>query len=365
MSIYKDISADSIRVSPSELNQVIDVVGDYISGTSNQSNIQTYTQLGTSGTFQTVYDQAVTSITANKIFDITYGQAESSRLTGSLTKDLEPKQQIYRQFAQTLLGSADSTFHVPFLSSSTATEVTEAVFICIKRLFHRDKIKQNTIYANLVYQSGTDVETEPWRSYAATDVNFGNPNITPIQTEATVLFSGTAGTTVPVGLAFLEQGVIILDVSRSFDGDQTVVSPRAEKWFAGQRTGTAALASALSGSTIDQICNSVRTTRFLTGSVEGSFNVGLEFQNVTRINSVTIAMNVGFEDFNLSSNPTFTDENGNIRTLNGSDINNPTTFITSFGLHDAAGNLLGVGKPSRPIRNSRETSFTATARLDN
>jgi hypothetical protein len=367
MSTYKDIPAENITVSVSELNQVIDVIGDQISGSNN---VQLYTQLGTSGTFQTVYDQSITSITANKIMDITYGQSESSRLTGTYTKDLEPKIQIYRQFAQTLLGSADSVFNVPFLSSSTGSQVTEAVFICIKRLFHRDKIKQNTMYANLVYASGSDVATEPTFAYAATDVNFGRPNITPIQTEVTTLYSGTTGTTTPVGLVFLEQGVIVLDVSRSFNGAQLVDSPDpvdvgySNYWFEGQRTGNATLKSVLSGSTIDQIVTSIRETRFLTGSVDGAFNIGLEFQNITRVNSVTIAMDIGFEDFNLSSNPTFTDSNGNIRTLNGTDINNPTTFITAFTLHDAAGNTLGVAKPSRPLRNSRETSLRGAARLD-
>lgn len=368
MSTYKDISESDITISPSSLNQVIDVVGDYISGSGN--TVQTYTQLGSSGTFQTVYDQDITSITSNKIMDITFGQASTSRLTASLglgTKDLEVKQQIYRQFAQTLLGSADSRFTVPFLSSSTASEITEAVFIGIKRLFHRDKVLENTMYMNLIELSGSDVASDYGvgeRYYVATDANFGRPNITPIQTEVTTLFSGTADTNTPIGLVFLEQGVVVLDVSRSFDGDQSVLSPKDGKWFSGQRTGDADLNCVLSGSTIDEIVTSFRTTRFLTGSNSGSFNVGMEWQNVTLINSALIKLNIGFEDFNLSSNPTFVDANGTIRTLNGSNINNPVTFITSFGLHDAAGNLLAVGKPSRPIPNSREASYSPVLRLD-
>lgn len=382
MSTYKDIPEDNIDVSVSELNQIVDVLGNYIKDGNN--TIQTFTQLGLSGTFQTVYDQDFTSITANKIFDLTYGQAETSRLTGSAgagTRDLEVKTQIYRQFAQTLLGSADSVFTVPFLSSSATSEMKECLFIGVKRLFHRDKILEDTITLNMFGTSGSYAAGGGWPDgnlayHPITDRNFGYPNITPIQTEVTTLYSGSANLATPVGLAFLEQGVIVLDISRSFDGDQTVIQPQTDGagtttlntdnwWYGNPIDNNGLVRSVLSGSTIDDICNAVRETRFLTGTNGSAFNVGMEFQNVTRIHSAIIAAEIGFEDFNLSSNPTFVDADGNIRTLTSvNGINNPTTFITSLGLHDAAGNLLAVGKPSRPIRNSRETRYAMSLRLD-
>jgi hypothetical protein len=368
MSTFKDISEDNVRVSVSELNQVIDVIGDFISGTSNNS-IQKFNQLGTSGTFQTVYDQNITSITANKVLDITYGQASNSKLTGSNSVDLDVKQDIYRQFAQNLLGSADSKFNLPFLSSSVDSEIKEAVFICFKRLFHRDKILQNTTTLNMNFLSASSTTTPATaQNYSITDLNFGNPNISPIQSEVTTLFSGTAGTTTPVGLAFLEQGIYVLDVSRSFDGSQEVtLNSNFDDFLSGPSTGPAAQTSVLSGSSIDQIIDHIRTTRFLSGTTGNAFNIAIEFQNVTRVNSSIFACDIGFEDFNISSNPTFVNSSTQqIRTLqsNGSGINNPTTFITSVGLHDAAGNLLAVAKPSRPIRNDRESRFIISVRLD-
>ncbi len=366
MSTFKDIPEENIDVTPSDLNQIVDVLGNFVSGSGN--TVQTFTQLGLSGTFQTVYDQDITSITANKIMDLTYGQSSTSRLTGALTLDLDPKVQIYRQFAQNLLGDADSVFTVPFLPSSSADEMKECFFICAKRLFHRDKILENTTTINMFGVSGT-LNT---LSHPITDRNFGNPNITPIQTEVTTLYSGSATTATPVGLAFLEQGIFVLDMSRSFDGSQTVVQQRAsaaaltDSWFLGSPIDNSGpVSSVLSGSTIDDIVSSMRTTRFLTGTNGAAFNVATEWQNVTRIHSSIITVEIGSEDFNLSSNPTFVDANGNIRTLTSvNGINNPTTFITSIGLHDAAGNLLAVGKPSRPIRNSRENRYTLTLRLD-
>lgn len=374
MSTYKDISEEDVIISTSELNQVIDVLGNFISG--NQNTVQTFDQLGASGTFQTIYDQNITSITANKVFDITYGQSIDSKLTGSLTADLEPKRDIYKQFAQQLLGSSESKFYVPFLSSSTAQRVDNAMFLCFKRLFHRDKILQNTTTLNLNYTSastgavpGAAAAAGVYVTYSSTDLNAGLPNISPIQSEVTTIYSGTSDTSVPIGLAFLNQGVFVLDVSRSFDGSQVIDSlgqATDDTFLAGPPLGGVQQDSVLSGSTIDEILDHMRTRRFLTGSTGNAFNVAVEFQNVTRINSSIFSCNVGFEDFNISSNPTFVSSSGQIRTNqdNGSGVNNPTTFITSIGLHDAAGNLLAVAKPSRPIRNNRESKFTINVRLD-
>lgn len=377
MSTFKDISEEDVIVSTSELNQVIDVLGNFISG--NQNTVQTFDQLGASGTFQTIYDQNITSITANKVFDITYGQSIDSKLTGSLVADLEPKRDIYRQFAQQLLGSADSKFYTPFLSSSTGQRIDNALFLCFKRLFHRDKILQNTTTINLNYTSaslgavpGAAAADGVYVTYSTTDVNSGLPNVSPIQSEVTTIYSGTGNTTVPVGLAFLNQGVFVLDVSRSFDGTQlfdlndSMGLAQQDTFLVGPPISGDQQHSVLSGSTIDEIINHMRTRRFLTGSTGNAFNVAVEFQNVTRINSSIFSCNVGFEDFNISSNPTFVSSSGQIRTNqdNGSGINNPTTFITSIGLHDAAGNLLAVAKPSRAIRNNRESKFTINVRLD-
>ena len=374
MSTFKDISEEDVIISTSELNQVIDVLGNFVSG--NQNTVQKFDQLGASGTFQTIYDQNILSITANKVFDITYGQSSDSKLTGSLTADLEPKRDIYKQFAQQLLGSSESKFHAPFLSSDSSQRIDNAVFLCFKRLFHRDKVLQNTTTLNLNYTSasldaapGAAAADGVYVTYTSTDSNAGLPNISPIQSEVTTIYSGTADTTVPIGLAFLNQGVFVLDVSRSFDGAQLIDSfgqSTDDKFLSGPPIGGDQQNSVLSGSTIDEIVDHMRTRRFLTGSTGNAFNVAVEFQNVTRVNSSIFSCNVGFEDYNLSSNPTFVASSGQIRTNqdNGSGINNPTTFITSIGLHDAAGNLLAVAKPSRPIRNNRESKFTINVRLD-
>ncbi len=368
MSTFKDISEENVIVSTSELNQVIDVLGNFVSG--NQNTVQSFDQLGASGTFQTIYDQNITSITANKVFDITYGQSLDSKLTGSLTKDLEPKQDIYKQFAQQLLGSSESKFYAPFLSSSSGERIDNAVFLCFKRLFHRDKVLQNTTTINLNYLSASVGETPAtYKSYSTTDALAGLPNISAIQAEVTTIYSGTGNTNVPVGLAFLNQGIFVLDVSRSFDGAQVfdaLGGATTDSFLEGPPLAGDQQNSVLSGSTIDEIIDHMRTRRFLTGSTGNAYNVAVEFQNVTRINSSIFSCNVGFEDYNISSNPTFVSSSGQIRTNqdNLSGINNPTTFITSIGLHDAAGNLLAVAKPSRPIRNNRESKFSINVRLD-
>ena len=68
--------------------------------------------------------------------------------------------------------------------------------------------------------------------------------------------------------------------------------------------------------------------------------------------------------FNLSSNPTFTDENGQIIMSLVDETAKPFTMITGVGLYDANNNLLAVGKLSRPIEKNGEKAINLRLRID-
>ena len=57
---------------------------------------------------------------------------------------MREKINIYRQYAQLLLGNADATFAAPFGDSSETNKMGEAMFLSFKRLFVRDGIKRET-----------------------------------------------------------------------------------------------------------------------------------------------------------------------------------------------------------------------------
>jgi hypothetical protein len=103
------------------------------------------------------------------------------------------------------------------------------------------------------------------------------------------------------------------------------------------------------------------STRF-TASNE----TAVTFQNVTNINSTIFFCRAAADEFNYSSNPTFTDENNRIVVIDpGQEVEQKSfTFITSVGMYDANNNLLSVAKVSRPVYKDDERDLTLRIRLD-
>jgi hypothetical protein len=198
MATFKEISAADVKTARSSLNQLVDVIQEDVSGSSTRRKYQVFVTGGvgpgiTSSLFQTVYDQDFSLQTANAIFDITVGLFESgstvlSSSTGidrtgkllfpSTSVMMREKVDIYKQFAQVLLGNARSAFFAPYGGSTVATaapaanptvgtqelesneRITNAMFVCFKRLFSRDKIKRET-FAMRFYQSASHTSDNP------------------------------------------------------------------------------------------------------------------------------------------------------------------------------------------------------------
>jgi hypothetical protein len=117
----------------------------------------------------------------------------------------------------------------------------------------------------------------------------------------------------------------------------------------------------MSSGSMDEFLDHVCSTRF-TGSDETS----ITFQNITNINSTLFFCRAGADEFNYSSNPTFTDENNRITVIDpGQEETQRTfTFVTSIGLYDSTDNLLAVAKMSRPVKKDDERDVTFKVRLD-
>jgi hypothetical protein len=72
------------------------------------------------------------------------------------------------------------------------------------------------------------------------------------------------------------------------------------------------------------------------------------------------------DEFNYSSNPTYTDDNNRIVVIDEGqeETQESFTFITSVGLYNSAGELLGIGKTSRPIYKDSSRDLTIKLRID-
>lgn len=109
--------------------------------------------------------------------------------------------------------------------------------------------------------------------------------------------------------------------------------------------------------TIDDVIDHICTTRFDRGQ-----RSAITFRNETIINSSLIFCRASHNQFNYSTNPTYTDADSKIIAKTTDD--RTFTYVTTIGLYDAEGFLLAVAKTSRPIEKNPSTDLSIRIRLD-
>jgi len=332
---------------------------------------------------------------------------------------MREKVAVYKQYAANLLGDAELAFIAPWDQTATepadpggiSNQIDEALFISFKRLFSRDQIKRETFAARIyrsgvldgypgtgVLVSGTDDpgmnngEAQVLQGYTGSNVyrtsTSGSAIFSDIGASSNVgtSFGGGVGdilnasnTAECVGLMFYDAGTAVFDMKKLFFWDQHMSGAIRAMATANTvdgatiATGYSVMgASASNGKaqfipdflvsgSIDQIVDHVASTRFQSGSLTAA-----TFQNATNINSTLIFCRATADEFNYSSNPTFTDNSNRITVIDQATDNQQRsfTFPTTVGLHDEFGNLLAVAKMSRPIEKNDEKDITFRIRLD-
>jgi len=421
MAIFKELSANDIKTARSFLSQLVDVIQNDISGSSTRRKYQVWVTGGigpgvTSSLFQTVYDQDFTLQTSNAVFDMTMGlyvsgstvqdiktgeDASGKLLFPSTSLMMREKVDIYRQYAQTLLGTMDSQFVAPFNSTTTSDNINEAMFISFKRLFARDQIKRET-FAMKFYQTASDsLKNTAVYNVSSTSIT-GAIIFTDVGSAANKLqaFGGqvsnivdSSNTARTVGLMFNDRGTAILDLNKIMSGAQkcsgaidamasNTASPAAGKAYIGSyspglRSGATCKTSQdnsvagnpnarfipdlMTSASIDDIVDHLASARFQSGTL-----TAITFQNVTNINSTLMFCRATADEFNYSSNPSYIDANSRIVVIDEGqeETQRSFTFVTSVGLYDANDNLLAVAKLSRPVEKNDEKDITFRVRLD-
>lgn len=389
MATYEFFTPQDRRSESDVLEMLMDVVGSDVSSSVTRRKYQVWvtgssTTTGvTSSMFQTVFDQDYTLQTANPVFDVTVGLHTSSNVVSqtytsydsvndqyyfaSSSMMMREKIDNYRSFAQHLLGDSASAF--TFISGSlSGTKIKEAMFFSFKRLFSRDQVKRET-YALRMFASvsvgNMMVPGNTERIFtdlgSAQNVNYSFPG-------GSVGTLVDTATTASVGLVWHDQGIIVLDVSRTFDVTQSMSGTIQSVTTLYQPfTGSMLSSSVYSNSclfysaSIDDICNRICETRFT-----GSSDVVMAFKNQTSINSSVHICNFAADRFNYSSNPTYTDSDGRIVVIDPGqeDVQRAFAFITSIGLYDADNNLVAVAKLSRPVLKNNQRSFSIKVSTD-
>ena len=410
MATFKEISAADVKTSRSVLNQLVDVIQEDISGSATRKKYQIFVTGGvgpgvTSSLYQTVYDQDFSLQTANSLFDTTVGlYVKGGTVTSSSTgidsagKYLFPSQSlmmrekidIYQQYAANLLGSADLSFATPFGSALTGDRIDNALILSFKRLFTRDKIKRETFAMRMFYSASANTGVGDYKNLNKTSeveerifTDFG------AATNRRRTFGGEVGDLVnannvsdKVGLVFYDAGTVILNIDRVISASQpvsgviagmhagaindvtngsVVIGGDAAGWVGTVNPKATFVPDLLVSASIDDILNHFTACRFGSGSLTAA-----TFQNNTNINSTLLFCRATADEFNYSSNPTYTNSSNRIVVIDEGqeDIQRAFSFITTVGLYDANDNLLAVAKLSRPIEKNDEKDLTVRIRLD-
>ena len=137
-----EIGQDQITTTTTLLHEVIPMTGTILSGVYGDTNIQNYAHK----MFQSIYDYAYLSSSANHILDLTMGYDETSTYYNTANIANTKKTNMYNQFAQLLLGYTSSTadsirkFESDLQLDGTGS-MNEVFFLTFSRLLTKDQIK--------------------------------------------------------------------------------------------------------------------------------------------------------------------------------------------------------------------------------
>lgn len=383
MTIFKPLVGDDRVSTKTLLHEAIPITGTIVSGTygtfPNDSNIQNFTH----GMFQSVYDYPYLSSSANHIYDITLGTAET---TGSVQS--AKKVNIYKQMAQVLSGYDQNgtiqRFDEDGDITAGGTTIDEAVFLSFSRLISKDEIKKGSFELELGVWGKYDapmtkrikiVDKDAATSYRvnspageygilyATASHFGeDARPTLDKTSAHTVTLSDGHTYWRAGLIYYQAGVAVLTSSvlsttgaGGGHGYLTNVHPAGAPAVHGGIEFTSPPHATLTGSIVSNEISA--SADFLRHRI-----YNLQFNNTIELNSTVYFCRVKHNEFNYSANPTYL-SGSQIRVKNqGTDI--PISYITSIGLYSADNQLLAIGKFSEPIRKDSNIELTFRARLD-
>lgn len=350
-STYKYITDDKIQFVSEKLYESVPVTGSYVSGTYNDENIVNYSH----GRFQTVYDYPYLSSSANKLCDITFGYSSDSTLSSSVSTQNAEKIAIYNQIAQVFQGFDITGSVNKFDQDGNITDggdkLKECVFIFFDRTFVKDGIKKGSFSASFL--TGTNLNVGSAGVYAAA---FGLEQINDLHATQSYFINSPVGewsylsgsTKGKVGLIFYGPGLVVLTGSLF---TSSVASNQTPVFFSSSLTQAKTFVQAMTSTYISQSANGFRRR----------WN-HVQFVNTTEINSQIVFLDIGPNEFNYSSNPTYL-SSSKIRTKDdATDV--PVSYFNEIGLYSADNELLAVGKLSEKIKKTAGNALSIRSRLD-
>ena len=342
---FKTLNDKDIVSTRTLLHEAIPITGTIVSGTYGVGNIKTPAH----GMFQSVYDYPYLSSSANHIFDITVGSSVNSSTYATTNTQYVKKKNIYNQMAQILVGydHTGSILHFDADGNILAggTKYEDVIIIPFSRLLVKDEIKKGTF--SLTLGTHTAYATPFGSTITITDTSGSDGYLvnSPVG-EYGVLFAAGAPLSAnpgPVGLLYYQAGIAVLTASvfGSALSSPTVIMD----------TGTRTITEILTGSNIEAAADAVRHRI-----------KNVQFNNTTELNSTIYFCRANHNEFNYSTNPTYTNASKIRVKTNSTD--EPVSYITTIGLYNDNNELMATAKLSEPLKKTPTTEFTIRCRLD-
>jgi len=327
-----------------------------------------------------IFDYPHASSSANFLFSMSAGSSVGlqsiTRTELHTIADVTRKNNIYRQFAQQYVGYDTNQDVIDFNVSGSLTPADtfdvnsggekfgNLVFLNFSRTVMKDEIKKGSFSIEI----GTSSFVNPFSDsdsgddafYTLTDsyVNANNPATYKTNSpmgDYAFLHSGS-GTTAPSplrsrrGIVFYQAGLVALAVTGDNFGEE--LTSGSISGTPGTPNGSAETPEqAAVSASVEDICNGVR--RHIKN---------IQFNNTTELNSTIYFCRANNNEFNYSSNPSFTSASQIVVKNNPNDPS--VVYATSVGLYSADNQLLAVGKLSEPLKKTSDTEFVLRVRLD-
>jgi len=375
-SSFKSLASGDATSTRTLLHESIPVTGSIVSGTyggdatalGSEPHIKTYSH----GMFQSVYDYPHLSSSANHIFDITAGIADSSALSSSTTSQVSKKINIYNQMAQVLMGY-DETGSVRLFDEdgdiiAGGTKLKECYFVNFSRILTKDEIKKGSFEMQVMTADGFAHGPASGERLIITDFSGSDGYFVNSPAGEYGVLYATSSTDVDavlsanrrfaVGLLFYQAGVAVLSGS--------IFSDAADGGILNNSKGTVTFSPA--GATVTGFNTITASTNDVMADNLRNRMYNLQFNNTTELNSTIYFCRVNNSEFNYSANPTYlsTSSGGpsEIVIKDGSVGSDPHSYITTVGLYSADNELLAVAKVSEPLKKDPSNELTLRVRLD-
>ena len=349
------------------LHEAIPLTGTIVSGTytdytpTGETNIKNYTH----GMFQSVYDYAYLSSSANHIFDITIGYANSSGLSSSANTQNAKKINVYNEMAQTLIGydvtGAIDLFESDLNTANDDNMMREVFFLNFSRLLTKDQVKKGSFSLTLGTASwAAPYAKGPGYGVTLTDLSASETqgtNSTVLSGEYGLLYNNTLQSASDaggvLGCVFYQAGIAVVTasvwgVAASATSSYVPDEEGSFNFMGGKMYGvTGSWADLPISSSCDAIRHRIHN---------------LSFNNTTEINSTVYFCRASANKFNYSSNPSYV--TGSKIRVKDVSTDTPVSYITTIGLYSANNELLAVAKLSEPLKKDPSNEVTLRVRLD-